>query len=346
MDILHVYDENDTQAAHYVAVLTKAMQQLSAIADDGNGNALAAEATVTMRVATNAKSFDEQCKEQRPDIVHLHAMAPFTLPAGHRLVLTPHGRPIAAFVEAYAIVARSPLEYNSLKETFLRVETVRNPLITRTTTDKECARQMLTIYQRVMDSYVLELMNEPTRQLMAQALAAAIGGDRRWAFATTAENNDIGLLESQTDFRKLYIYTELEGVADELDEGLRILGTNAPQRIPVVSYLPTDYRKPEKLVNASDDPTLQAMSVLSDVQRHGPSLLRLTEMARVLRNDQLDEGALMKQVDEQELAPLLASLLQLLSEQVLLTEGFMPCAPADTRQTAQLRIQLATRQKI
>ena len=323
MNILHIYDENDHTSAHYVAMLTQAVGQQA-----------------TMRAATSARQFEELCQQQQPDIVHLHALPPFSLPPGHRLVLTPHGQPVASFVEGYVIIARSPLEYERLKESFQRVELVRNPLITRTTTPEACAQQMLAIYQRVMDSCVLELMNQPTRTLLSAALAAAVGGDRRWAMDAEGVSTD------DVNFRQLYIYTRQEGVHTLLQEGLRLLAVDAPPSQPVSSYLPTDYRQPQPMERGSLSPAAHFMQLLDDVRSSGPSLLRLAEMAQALHHADMDEEELLRLADERQLRPLLASAMQVLSEQLRLTPGFMPCPPADGRQTAQLRAQLAAHMQI
>ena len=76
MSILHIYDESNSMAAQYVAMLVKAVGDRA-----------------TMCSATNAKAFKTLLAEQRPGIVHLHSKSPFTLPSDIRLVVTPHGEP-------------------------------------------------------------------------------------------------------------------------------------------------------------------------------------------------------------------------------------------------------------
>ena len=93
-------------------------------------------------------------------------------------------------------------------------------------------------------------------------------------------------------------------------------------------------------MDGADIPTL-----LADVKANGPSLLRLCELATALRSDSLDEARLLSQLSDQ-LRPLLASTLQLLDEQNLITEGFMPCTPVDDGNTRLLRRQLTRRQHI
>ena len=317
MKILHVYDENDSMAAHYVAMLSK-------VAGD----------KADMHVASNVKECKSKCDELHPDILHLHGQPTFELPPGFRLVVTPHGETLGP-INAFVFIARSQMERNSLAEQFTRIETVRNPLITRTITPESCATMILAIYQRVMDSSVFELMNSATRQALAMMLAAAIGGDRRWV-----DEQKLSELLPQVNFRQLYIYAEHEGVLTIVERALRMLDISAPSYEPVSCYLPADFHQPQPMAGRS------IVSMLEDISQDGPSLLRLAEIDDALHKDNLDEGELLERLDEDNLRPYFASVLQLIAEQCLLTEGFMPCEPVDNRETQQLRNLLFTRQKV
>lgn len=315
--ILHVYDGNDMLSASYVDMLTEAMGDKA-----------------VMHVATNAKDCKARCAGQHYHIIHLHAQPAFELPAGHRLVVTPHGHPQGP-INAFVVVARSQMEHNQLAEQFPRIEIVRNPLITRTTTPAACAQQMLAIYQRVMDSSVYELMNDATRQLLPMLLSAAIGGDSRWVDSTALQQ-----LLPQVNFRQLYLYAEHEAVLAHVEEGIRLLNISAPAYEPVSCYLPTGFRQPQPLSGSS------IATMLEDISRNGPSLLRLVEISEALHHDGLNEEQLLERVDDDKMLPFLAAVLQLLAEQTLLTEGFMPCPPTQSRETQQLRDMLLSRQQI
>ena len=348
MTILHIYDENDAMAGRYVEMLMQASQ---ALVSEGS---LFDEPCV-MYACTNAKDCRQLTDEHHPDILHLHgASAPFTLPAGLRLVVTPHGDVLGP-VHAYVVVARSPHEAEALQQKFPRIETVRNPLITRTITAEECARQMIAIYQRVMNSNVLPLMDTETHRLLTAALVVATYGDTRWLPSTyhfSAEN---------VNFRHLYLYATNEGVLPLVQQGLTMLGIAYPQPLPKGgecltpslrttgfpplegqgdAYLPVDFHQPQPM------PVATAAELLAHIADEGPSLLRLSELARVLHGDNIDEERLLMQVEEAGRMPLLAAVLSLMAEHLLLTEGFMPCPPAEGPATQQLRTLLAKRQEL
>ena len=317
MRILHVYDDSDITSAHYVAMLTKAIGDRA-----------------EMFNATNAKDCKAKCSELHPDILHLHAQPTFELPPDYRLVVTPHGHELGP-INAFVFIARSQMERNRLAERFSRIETVRNPLITRTITPEMCATSMMAVYQRVMDSSVPELMNSATRQSLPILLAAAIGGDRRWV-----DPNSLESLLPQANFRQLYIYAEHEGVLPHVEKALRLLGISAPSYEPVSCYMPSEFHQPKALSGSG------IVTMLEDISQNGPSLLRLVEIAEALRADTLDESELLERLEEENLQPFFASVLQLLAEQCLLTEGFMPCPPVNNRETQELRTLLFNRQKI
>jgi len=322
MNILHLYDEDDHMAARYVALLVQA--------SDGRA---------AMRSATSADGFRKCLVAQSADIVHVHGQPKVTLPSNCRCVLTPHGHQLqlsSLRPQPFVVIARSRMEQQALA--CPRCEVVPNPIITRTTTPDACARQMQAIYQRVLQSDVLPLMSNTTRQALTLLLAAAISADRRWLGHSGSGADDV---LSQADFQQLYIYAHHEGVLPLLRMGLDVLGYDkAPAMEPFASYLPDGYVQPAPM------PGADVTALLVDVKANGPSLLRLCELAQALRSDRLDEDRLLSTLTQQHLVAFMSATLQLLAEQTLLTEGFMPCPPADNALTSQLRMQLQHRQHI
>jgi len=312
MDILHIYDESDSMAAQYVAMLTAALS-----------------GKVTMRRATTASTFREQVKAQQPDIVHVHGKSPFALPADLRLVVTPHGSPLT-INNVYVVVARSQMERQQLSAVHKRVEMVLNPIITRTITPEACGRLMFDIYTRVMNSSVYQLMDEDTRLALSELLCAAICGDRRW----------VSTHSQKPDYHLLCTYAEREGILQLIERGASILGVDIPPQVKVDGYLPDGFKQPEPR-NWNSIPEL-----VDDIKVNGPSLLRLAELTMMLRDHRLDEGKLLSQLEDRRQESTFASLLQLLQEQTQLTEGFMPCMPQDNAETQRLRTQLYSRQTV
>lgn len=257
-----------------------------------------------------------------PDIVHLHGQAALKLPKGARLVVSPHGE-TPGDSRAYATIARSQLEARRLHTE--RTEVVQNPLVTKATDFRQAASQMAAIYRRVLNSNPLERMDASTRQALATLLNAALTPQ----LSTASPQLQIA------NYSLLYIYAEQEGVLPLLLKGLKVMGIQAPPQTPSLNYLPTNYRQPASMEGKP------IADMLRDLQQNGPTLLRLADLHRALHDDRLDEEQLMDTLDAEKLRPLMQSALQLLSEQTLLEEGFMPCPPADNALTRQLRKALA-----
>ena len=323
MKVLHVYRHDNPRLAKYVSLLSQAMS-----------------ADVECVFADNASDVRLAVKDFQPDIIHQHGqpidnlrldnLRCSTAPA--RLVISPHGETVDTS-KAYVVIARSPYELTC--HATERKELVRNPLITKTITFDEAAAAIHTVYQRVMDSHPLELMDVGTRTLLAFLLKAGLLGDKAWV------KDDLRLGDLRLDnLRHLFIYVELEGVLDIVKRGIAVLGIYAPPKPTIDCYLPHGYKTPQPLPKAT------IPELLKDIDTHGLTLLRLTELMKRLHDDSLDEAALMEQLEADKRRPLFQLLLQILSEQTLLTEGFMPCPPLDNSYTENLRQQLENHLKL
>ena len=335
MRILHVYRHDNPRLAEYVRLLSQAMP-----------------ADVECAFADNASDVQLALNDFCPDIIHQHGQPPSGTTLGPkarlrspseqerpapqaRLIVSPHGETVDV-ANAYVVIARSPYELSSCDVE--RKELVRNPLITKTITFEEAAAAIRIVYQRVMDSHPLELMDSKTRRLLAILLKAGLLGDKGWV-------NGQWSMVDDSQSRLLLIYAELEGVLDIVERGVKVLGltdaeantslfTHHSSLTKVDCYLPHGYQTPVPLDGAT------IPQILRDIDANGVTLLRLTELTRLLYDDTLDEAQLMEQIDGMNARPQLQQLLQILSEQTLLTEGFMPCQPLDNSFTENLRQQI------
>jgi hypothetical protein len=317
MTILHVFSPDNTLASAYIDMLTKAT---------GN-NAL-------MLKAGTATEVSGYMQDNRPQIVHLHGDTKIKLPQNCRLVITPHGEQSEMLQTAYIVVARSDMERDLLKKRCTRVETVLNPLITRTITPEECSEQMMAIYRRVMDSYIFQLMDANTREAFDAMMLLSITGDRRWLPHKLAHRYEL----SNNDLRQIGIFSRLEGISDYVCRSAELLGLSIPELTDVSCYLPEGYKTPKPI------DTEDITKIMADIQNNGLSVMRLLETAKALRSDSLDEEQLLAQTGRQQNTPELEALLQILEENGLITEGFMPCKPADNSIARQMRYQLQNRQ--
>ena len=308
-----------------------------------------------------------------PDIVHVHGCWKYQVVKsalkayreGARLVFSPHGglepwilnerrmteklsktllwqRRLAE--HAYVVIAHSTIESDNLGELAWnpRVETIRNAVVTNSITEEAMARQTLGIYRKVMDSNTLELMSDDSRSLMAMMLKAAITGDRRWV--TLAHPDSLELISRSmpdNEWRNLLIYAEHENVRQLIVRGADLLGMRMPAIDPgrIKSYLPTGYQQPQTKAT-------QVVEIVEEMNRSLPTLYHLVALDKALRSGGVDDDKLIACMEEKGMQKYFSRILQLLKEQTLLDDGFLPCAPLDDKQTQSLRNLLYNHLKI
>jgi hypothetical protein len=323
MKILHVYPKANRQIAHYLSMLTTAMDEL-----------------VSVQIADDIQASMQICRDWKPDIVHLHGNISINLPPKVRAVVSPHGQGVQQ-KGAYAIISRSPIEKQMLSETNSRIEIIRNPIITRSTTPQETADLMMRVYQKVMDTDVRELMDSSTLNVFHLLIKAGITCDRRWV----AHLFQIKPQLSSIRWRQIFIYAYYEGIEDVLKKGIEVLGMTIPNihvdTIPL--YLPDNYKIPER--HNGNVSTLLA-NIRQECAAGILSLCRIVDLHESLMFNALDEERLMADINAQKLEQLFGRLLQVSSEETLLDEGYMPCLPIIDHGTKQLKSLLNRHLKI
>ena len=318
--VLHIFPKNDSMTANYVTMLTQAL-----------GDRIASTATDDLQEAKHIM------KEQKPDILHQHGLIAWASQLElktTRKIMTPHGQ-LTDGQGVYVVIARSDIEARQI-ENNPRIEIVRNPLVTKTVRPEDTAERMMRIYQKVMNSDVLTFLSDNSRQAMHLLMKVALCGDRQWI-----EGKE---LPAEPQWQLLYNYTWHEGVSALLDRGLSLMGLQIPPHKTPVSYLPEVYERP------ASRPTASMVELLKEVERQMRQgrleLMLLCDLHQALRHPSLDEEKLLKELEAEKLITLFPSVLELLKEELLLDEGYMPCAPVNNRTTAQLRTSLTNHLKI
>lgn len=356
MKILHVYPKTDEMVAQHVTLLMEGMQH-----------------SAELQAVSNLADFKTVCKSFEPDIVHCHGCwqygivnaGNFARKQGARIVLSPHGqlepwvfeeKPLQEkfhktalwqkpFVEkAYALIAFGKMEQQYLEELKWnpRIEVIHNAVITNSTTREKMCSQTFSVYQKVLDSNVLEQMDEATQQLMATIIKAGTLGDRRWVELTVPET---------VDWRRMLIYAEHQNIRNYVDYGINILGLSAvsldTEHLP--AYFPESYQRPKSIKNLIDDykgdETDYLLRMIRQIEKQ-PLLLHLIELTRELYRDTVNDDLLQEALEEKKLTKFASRLMQVLHEQTLLDEGYMPIEPLDDRGTQKIRESITNHLKI
>lgn len=337
MNILHIYSPGDRMQANYVDLL------LHHASDDLHVEAM-----------TDAKEFRKRCKTNPPDVVHQHdCLDPsiarcidYAYKKGIRIVLTPHGQlepwevKRSVFMtnpfirrnirHTYAITVMGKMEADTMKGLGWnnRIEIIRNPIVTKTTSPQQLALQMYTIYKKTVDSQSLTQFDDKERDFLRLALKAGITGDKRWITEP---------LQEPTSWKALSIYVYNEGVSSVFQKGLQVLGINAPSytTADLKSYLPNDYKLPIPIKANSIVELTSAIN--NNIAERQLPLIHLVQLDEKLRYGLVEDDHLTDTLIDDGQFELFASLMQLLSEYTGLDEGFMPCKPQDGKLTKRMR---------
>lgn len=304
--VLHVYPKNDSLTARFVHLL---MDKIESKATD------------------NADEYKRLCREWQPDIIHQHGSVDVKWKADARWVVSPNGLR-STFDDYYAVVARSPLEAETLRALGAkRIEVIMNPLVTKQVDFDETTQKIMQVYKKVMNSNPYALMSETTKSALPVILKAAIHGDKRWV------EQEIPI-PSIDQPRLLYLYTSLEGISSLYEKGLSVLGIDQPTREAFECYLPDNYTIPSSLTGSN------VINMLDDIRRHGITLIRLIDIYKALISNSHDDERLLELIEENDCKSLFVSVLQIIKEQLLLDEGFFPCPPENNNYTSKLRDDL------
>lgn len=352
MKVLYLYPKSDQLISQHVSMLTERLRQSAEI-----------------RTADSVSALRKALQEQMPDIIHCHGLHSVTaarvvfsaLNRGARLVLTLHGqlepwaddrqRNIAAvywqkeFVHrAYSVILLGRLERTNFVQMGwnTRIEEIHNAVTTNTISPQDMSTDTFAVYQKVLDSDTLALMDEPTEHMLRSIIKVGIMGDRRWA--PVLPSGSIG-------WRQLLLYAEHENIRNYVDYGISLLGCNVPSidTSRIAAYFPDGHTSPrpirETVGEYQGKETEYLLRIISQI-RLQPLLLNLVELTRELYRDTVDDERLAEVLEEKGLTAFTRSLMQVLSEQTGLDEGYMPLPPVDNRLTQQIRQQITNHLKI
>ncbi|MBQ8158538.1 MAG: glycosyltransferase [Prevotella sp.] len=313
-------------------------------------NATAGERGFQMMMADEAEGIQQQCEALQPDIIHLHGFGSakankavvWAQKQGYRIIITPHGEleswskdseAIGSHMRtiishAYALVARSEIEAAELRNLDLnpRIEIIHNPFITKTTSADRMTREYFAVYEKALNSNVLELFNDETRTVIKTFLKAGITGDERWVTPCEMNGVDWGLLST---------YAEQEGITAFCERGMLTLGLTGLLQPAAPSYLPNHYEKPESIAGKTINDMVHI--IRNQVSTNNLPLLSLANLDVALRHEDVEDDVVMQQLETEHLTDFMASLLTVIAEQTGLDEGFMPCAPKEDNTTRQIR---------
>ena len=357
MNVLHIYPRSNELIQRHVQLLVEGLRQ-----------------SANVQVADNKKSLYQQARDFEADIIHVHGvnqMLQFKAlrcaqKMNIRCVVTLHGQmqPFAfsamnkterinlllvqrEYVQnVYAVITLGKLETSNFTKYGFnpRIEEIHNSVYTNTITPAEMAAQTFAVYQKVMDSNTREKMDSHTLSALKVIIKASIMGDKRWV-----ENEPLD--PRLINWRHLLLYAEHENIVNYTDYGIRLLGLSAPllDTQKVAAYFPKNYVRPKPIKEIVGDYQGDETDFLMRIIRQllkAPTLLGCIELTRELYRDNVNDDLLAEKLEDAGLTKSAARLIQVLNDELLLDEGFMPIDPLDDKQTDKLRNNLKNHLKI
>ena len=364
MRILHFYRQENEMQARYVSMLAELMS--------GNVEFVPQYTLADVKKALTTSHYD---------ILHIHGCwsiqyakaAALAQRVGTRIVISPHGElepwilrerqwqekmpktllyQRQSIQEAYVIIAMGSMEHDSLEKLGWnpRIETIRNALITHSISPEEMSRQLLTVYRKVMDSDVIHVMNEKTREALFLLLKAAAAGSKQWMQGQ--EPSEL----SDDEWRQLFIYARHEQLENWLKRGISVLSIREPliDVSHVQSYYPATY-SPVKTISetignkfvSENERLLATFKYLHRLMTaHQLAMSHMIELEREIREHDIDEEMLMETLKENRLQSFAQRLMGVLAHFTHLEEGMMPVPAISDKQTEKLQTIITNRLKI
>ena len=355
MRILHFYPGKDDMVTRYVDMLLNVMAEY-----------------VDSRKSTDLSELKKSIKQWKPDIIHLHGCWEFTTfmalihadARNIRCVFTPHGQ-LEPWImrqnywrekypklflyqrrilkKAYSIIAMGSMEANCIKNYGWnnRIETVRNPLITETITTVDVGCQVFAVYNKVLNSDVLKLMDDKTITALSVLIKAGQALDEKWI--SDKEYNIVKGI-GQNDWSRLLLYSYQEEILSTVMKGATILQFIIPDIdfSSVSFYLPEKHHKSRPLSSKRNSDANMGFVTVVKAAHERMSHKKLTlsnvlELSSFLRTAIVQDDKIERYLREEELSEFAGRLMQVVADFTCLDVGFMPVTSINDRATRKIK---------
>lgn len=364
MKILHFHTGTDSMITKYINMLSDVMTEYAEV-----------------YTASTLISFRKQFHKHHPDIVHIHGCwsiqtafaALMAIRKEVRIVVTPHGQleqwvmkqdywtkklPQTIVYQrrivhlAYAVIVMGRMEESNLKQMkwSTRIETVRNPLVTETISEEEAGMRVYAIYQKIMDSDVLQLMDTTTAKAIRPLIKAGLTGNHQWLSDT-----EYNIFRNAEDisWRKIMVYAAQEGIIETIRHGIGVLGISIPDHSPesIPHYLPDGFVPHSPISDIkNDDANKRFVAIVGKAKKYTSSgkltIYNIVELTAFLLNNDINDDKVKEQLSDKKLLKFAGRLMQIAADMTGLDEGFMPIDAIDDRKTNNMKSTINKHLKI
>jgi hypothetical protein len=242
-----------------------------------------------------------------------------------------------------------------------RCTTVPSSLLNKKISYEQMAKTMLVFYQKVIDSRYFKLMTAVEKEAVSSLLR--IGKEKNMIRNPLTSEQILNLRDiNPIQWRRIMLYADDEYIRNIIDEGISRMQLTIPT-IDAASIDRFTRRKKKSSEPLERKELLSKKSSLKDklkwetegvdevikticimllnikfhLQKRTLSMYHLTELYEVLKYEDYDEDKLQEVLKYMKIKDLASRLIQVLSETVLLEEGFMPLAPLDDKKTHRIK---------
>jgi hypothetical protein len=242
-----------------------------------------------------------------------------------------------------------------------RCTTVPSSLLNKNVSYQQMAETMLVFYQKVIDSRYYKLMTAMEKEAVSSLLH--VGKEKDMIRNPLTSDQILNLRDIKpVQWRRIMLYADDEYIRNILDVGISRMQLTIPtidaasiDRFPRRKKKSSEPLERKELLNKKsslqdklkwetegvDDVIkticIMLLNIKYHIQKRTLSMRHLTEFYEVLRHEDYDEDKLQEVLKYMKLKDLASRLIQILSNTVLLEEGFMPITPLDDKKTHRIK---------
>jgi len=265
---------------------------------------------------------------------------------------------------ASAVHLCGDMEYKSFKTLDWNrcLQIIRNSLLTNEITDMDMAQQMMSLYQKTLDSNCYSKIGDDVEDAINYMLLAGIDFE---SFQTSMVKKDVNqALKSLTDddWRHIFIYASDEGILSQIKKGLENVQFKSPDIVidsierfsPVfdINIEPLEstrlYSKSRILGRKIDDLTsdqgdeekqicIMIHNIKFEIRKGVVSFRHLIDLYKAIKFKDYDEDKLADILKQTHIFKFASRIVFILKDVIGLTEGYMPIPATDDKTTDKLR---------
>ena len=268
-----------------------------------------------------------------------------------------------AIRKASAVHLCSKLEYDTFNKLGWnkRWVLVNNPVLTSRITFAEMSSMMSTLYQKVLDTNARLLLSSDARKAVGDLIQIGIDHDVLHDHKHCASVKELLERLTDTDWRKMMIYADDEGITDLIKNGLERMQFVPPEIVieDIDRFAPNctynsgalqDHKLCYKSTSLNSKLAtlikeqevnerklcIELLNLKYEIEHHIAPLSHLANIYSTMRFCNMDEDRLNEIVKDLGIADFASRLMTVMHNILNLTEGFMPFQSKDDRLAKQL----------